>query len=191
MTKESTTDRPPSADDEDLVRRCKAGDRSAQSAFVERYKTLLFRRLLRMTGSFTLAEDLTQEALVRALTRLPTFHTMVNLDGWVMRIASNLAHDYFRAQAVRNERPLEYALHTAVGGEPEDVRMVSDEERRLVGKALASLPDSYREVLMLAHYDDRPLQEIASVLGVGLSAVKMRLLRGRAMLLKALEKLYE
>lgn len=76
------------------------------------------------------------------------------------------------------------------GAERIDDTLVHNEERRLVARAVAELPDIYREVIVLAHYDGRSVEEIAEVLDLGLSAVKMRLQRARGMILKAMEQAY-
>jgi DNA-directed RNA polymerase specialized sigma24 family protein len=55
---------------------------------------------------------------------------------------------------------------------------------------VGDLPEIYREVIVLAHYDERSVEEIARTLDIGLSAVKMRLQRARGMILKSMEKLY-
>lgn len=183
---------PPQGQDADLIRRCLAGDPAAQTEFVGRFKAPLFRRLVRMTRSYDLAEDLTQEALVRALTKLHMFRENVTLDGWVHRIATNLMRDHFRAEKVRLEKSLEQS-YAAAGPAPvgSDDEIIANEERLAVAAAVSDLPDTYREVIMLAHYEDQSVQDIAEKLGLGLSAVKMRLQRGRALLFKALEKLYD
>lgn len=181
------------ATDEALVRRCLAGEAEAQTEFIRRFKPKIFRRMCRLTGSYDLAEDLTQETLVRALTKMALFREAVTLDGWVYRIAGNLVTDYFRSEKIRREKTLEqsYAPVGADAPRGSDEQLITHERRRAVAAAVADLPDIYRDVVMLAHYEDLPLQDIAESLGLGLSAVKMRLQRARGMLLKALEKLYD
>jgi RNA polymerase sigma-70 factor (ECF subfamily) len=181
--------------DEELVERCRAGDRRAQTQFIERFKPMIFRRMFRHMGNREGAEDLTQEALIKCLTRLDYFRTATTLDGWVHRVSMNLMHDHFRAEAVRKETSMETAFGEGESpgdpdAEPADELLARHEERALVARAVGDLPEIYREVIVLAHYDERSVEEIARTLDIGLSAVKMRLQRARGMILKSMEKLY-
>lgn len=182
--------------DEELVERCRAGDRKAQAAFVARFKPLIFRRMYRHVRAREIAEDLTQEALVRCLTRLDYFRAIATLDGWVHRVAMNLMHDHFRELQVRKETSMEAAFAGSDGpadfdAVPADEALASQEEHAYVAQAVNDLPEIYRDVVVLAHYDERSMEEISHALGIGLSAVKMRLQRARNMILKSMEKLYE
>ena len=178
------------ADDALIVSGCRAGDIEAKAEFVRRFKTSVFRRMYRYCGRRELAEDLTQETLLRALTRLEGFRENITLGGWVHRIGMNLLHDHYRSERVHKESPLEpdWAACADTGAVGVDVSLIAAEERRLLNAAVAALPEIYREVILLVYYNDFSVEEIARTLSLGLSAVKMRLQRGRAMLAKAMEE---
>lgn len=133
----------------------------------------LVAQLTGVTGNRAEAEDVVQEAFVRAMARrrLPT--SLDHPEAWVRRIAVNMARSRWR----RTQRFLHLAprLHTEEHGLDPDVSMT-------ILAALGQLPTAQREAIALFHLADLPLREVAELLDVPEGTIKARLSRGRAAL---------
>ena len=141
----------------------------------DRYAQALYRFCLLHLHSPADAEDAVQEVFIKRLSRAPDFHTPEHERRWLFRVATNQCRDALRRKS-RTELPLE-ALPPA----PE-----TEGERLL--EQVAALPEKQRSVIHLYYYEGYSTQEIAVILGVALSAVKMRLKRGREALRDRLEE---
>ncbi len=123
------------------------------------------------TGDRSLAEDLAQEAIARALADWQSVGVMANPRGWVFRVGFNLANSHWRrarikARAERTHAPVEGDRSTAPGP---DLLAV---EHLVVREALDGLSKRQREVVILRHYVRMTVEETASVLGVSAGTVK-------------------
>jgi RNA polymerase sigma-70 factor (ECF subfamily) len=127
------------------------------------------------------ADDLLQDAFVRIHKRLPGLRDPAKLQGWIYRIARNAVVDHYRSR--REHVPLDFELES---GDPEgrDQVDLSLSLRRFI----ASLPTKYREPLVRHEFQGEPLQEVASALGLSLTATKSRVRRARMMLRKMLDQ---
>jgi RNA polymerase sigma-70 factor (ECF subfamily) len=145
-----------------------------------------------MVASDCDAEDVTQDVLLQVVRKLPSFRGDAAFPTWLHRVTVNAALTHRRRQATRqdhlrstggSDQPLEVP-----GGEgpPEGV-VLSAEMRLLMDQAISELPDTYRDVFLLADIEGLPNAEIADRLELSLAAVKSRLHRARAMLREALE----
>jgi RNA polymerase sigma-70 factor (ECF subfamily) len=134
----------------------------------------LVGQLVGLTGSLAEAEDVVQEAFVRAINHARTFQATDNPEAWLRRVAVNLARSRWRRlQRLAHLRP---ALP-----EPEhDNDLGADRVAMLT--ALKQLPAAQREAIALHHLADLPVHEVATALGVPTGTVKARLSRGRAAL---------
>ncbi len=130
--------------------------------------------LARLTGDLARAQELTQEAFIRAYRALLRGDRWDNPRAWLYRVASRLATDDYRRRKLLEWLPL-------LGTEPDPVPglELTVVERIAVQSALDALPSKYRVPLVLYVYDGQTVAEIAEVLGLSISAVKMRLSRAR------------
>ncbi len=130
--------------------------------------------LARLTGDLARAQELTQEAFIRAYRALLRGDRWDNPRAWLYRVASRLATDDYRRRKLLEWLPL-------LGTEPDPVPGLEFTvvERIAVQSALDALPSKYRVPLVLYVYDGQTVAEIAEVLGLSISAVKMRLSRAR------------
>jgi RNA polymerase sigma-70 factor (sigma-E family) len=143
----------------------------------------LVSQLYAITGDFAEAQDVVQEAFARALTRPGRFAELANPEAWLRTVAINLARSHGRRRAVldrlvrtgRVERPGQ----VVPGLSPDHVALVA---------ALQRLPRAFREAVVLHHLADLPVVEVAATLGCSVSAVKMRLRRGRQALAELLDE---
>lgn len=173
-------------DDRALVAALRAGDRRAFGVLVDQETPMIYRACLRILGRPHDAEDVAQEAFLAAFRSIGGFRGEGSVRGWLMRIATRQA---FRRLAQR--RPM--ADMEAVG-EPlladtsaEPTRIVVAAERRDdVRRAVAALPDPYRETVALRFFGELSLAEIAETTGRPLNTVKTHLRRGLERLQPAL-----
>jgi RNA polymerase sigma-70 factor (ECF subfamily) len=128
----------------------------------------------RMCGDAGLAEDMAQEAFLRAWINLPTFHPRSSLRNWLYRIAVNAALDVLRRKTeepVEDER-MQMVTDQAPGPE---AALIEKEQILLLQQAMKSLPEAARSVLVLREYGELSYQEIAAVLDIPLGTVMSRL----------------
>lgn len=163
--------------DEALYARLRKGDKDCLAELVRRFHAPLFKYLYRMTGNEQTAEDLVQEAFIRIITFQGD--APQRFKSWAFTIARNLAHDYFRSGAYRQDMSEKLegveALMLDENRPLAEQKAIQKEDRVTVASALHSLPHEQREVLVLRFYHDLRLEEIADVTGVPLGTVKSRL----------------
>ncbi|HWQ13895.1 MAG TPA: sigma-70 family RNA polymerase sigma factor [Roseiflexaceae bacterium] len=140
----------------------------------ERRSMLVFLR--RIVGSPEAAEDLCQDAFLKALCAWPTRDPRASVHAWLYEIARNAAYDYLRGQRYRQSQPL-HTLPSSAAAVPWDERIV---EAAPVHQALAQIPPGQRVPLVMQACANAPVQDIARRLGCTTGTVHMRLQRGRA-----------
>ncbi len=167
-----------------LVRRAREGDYGAFEQLFERHRTLVYRFAYQMSSRRDDAEDITQEAFVRAYQNLNKYRDEAKFTTWLLRIVTNLCTD----QARMSHRRFNLEQQEAAGAlDWMTVGMVNDPvgnmeaERRAVTlrKAIAALPAHHRNVLILRDIEEREYPEIASVLECTIGGAKLRVLRAR------------
>ncbi len=180
--------------DDELMIRLQAGDAKAFDALVERHQNPLVGFFVANTRDRQLAEDLTQETLLRVYDQAWDYLPTGRFRGWLYRIARNLMIDTIRRQsrdalirAVRSEAEEPFALASIAG----DVLSPDDdaggrELAALVDAALAKIPDEQRLTFSLHHFAGLSLPEIAQILETSVSTTKSRLRLARERLREAL-----
>ena len=161
-----------SDDDDQLVEQCRAGDDEAFGELVRRNQDSVFNLAWRMTGNWHEAADITQEAFLRAYRKLHTYRTGHAFKNWVMGIGANVAKNMFRSHSRRQRHEEQLAESPA----PEAAPGAADEA---LEAALRRLPETLRAALVLKHMEGMSYEEVARTLGIGVSAAKMRVARGR------------
>jgi RNA polymerase sigma-70 factor (ECF subfamily) len=164
--------------DEEIVRRCLAGERDAFAELVRRHQRVVYGVAVRMLGSRDQAEDAAQEAFVRAYSRLATFRGDCAVRVWLIQIVTRLCLDLLRARRRRPEVFLDDH-----GGDPIDAGWESAvAERHAIARAIAELPPHYRAAIILRHLQHMPYRDMARALGIPLATVKTHLRRARRIL---------
>ena len=176
----------PNDDEQRAIATCLAGDREAFAILVERHREAVFRLAFRMCGDGATAEDLAQEAFVKAYTRLDRFNPAAGtFRNWLLGICANLARTHFRWRRRTRALAERAAEHERMRIEETQAREAEEPER--IRRALETLPPGLRVAVVLKYMENLSVQEIAETLGIGASAVKMRLARGREQLLELLK----
>jgi RNA polymerase sigma-70 factor (ECF subfamily) len=170
--------------EQDLVRRARNGDGSAYSELIRRHQAVAFRAVYLITRSAEDAEEVVQDAFVKAWRALDRFDDEAPFRPWLMRIATNEALNKVRSRKRRRARetlvPLDMAAPPAEAGALSRV-----EAERLLG-AIDGLPEKYRLAVSYLYLLGMSEAEAATALGVARGTVKSRAARGRAMLAAAL-----
>ncbi len=172
------------ASDAALVELVLAGDQNAFSVLVERYKDAVQNIAYRMLSNATEAEDVTQEAFVRAYTQLATYKPVHKFSTWLLSIASHLAIDQLRrrrflALPLDDVPFLEWIVDAGTG--PEQSALEGEQQDEIQGY-LQRLPSKYRAVIVLRYWHDFSYEEIATALNLTPALVKARLHRARELL---------
>jgi RNA polymerase sigma-70 factor (ECF subfamily) len=172
----------------------------SEQDFLEKHSELVFNLAFRLTGNRSDAEDLAQDALIRALRALPGFRGDSLLSTWVYRITVNAWKNRVRAEKSRGFwKTISFgAFGNADNDEPEyepkgsDAPLDTDLEKEgtaaVVQKALLQLDADDRAIVVLREIEERSYGEIGEVLGLAEGTVKSRLFRARAKLKILLNK---
>jgi RNA polymerase sigma-70 factor, ECF subfamily len=170
------------------------GDQDAFGEIVELYKDKVFQISYRMLGNRHEAEDIAQEAFIRAFININSFNIDLKFSTWLFRIATNLCID-----RIRKKKP-DYYLDAEVAGTdgltmysqiPSKTDMPEKEVESLeleetIQREILKLPEKYRSVIVLKYIEDLSLIEISEILNLPIGTVKTRIHRGREALRKQL-----
>jgi len=175
--------------DRELVERFKsgghAGRREAFCTLYERHAGRLCAYLTGLTRSPHVAEDLAQDAFLRALNGLDGFSQRSSFRTWLYRIATNLWTDHLRRdKAVLTDGAVQGGM-SATAPSPAEIVQTDDEARRL-WEAIDALPGGLRAPLVLVRFEGMKYREAADVLGLTMDAVRMRIHRAHMALVAAL-----
>ncbi|MCR2823756.1 RNA polymerase sigma factor SigW [Lederbergia panacisoli] len=173
------------------------GDQEAFGEIVELFKDKVFQLCYRMLGNRHEAEDIAQEAFVRAYVNIHSFNQGRKFSTWLYRIATNLCidrirkkkPDYFLDAELAGTEGLTMYSQIAAEGKSPDSEVETMELQEIVQREILRLPDKYRVVIVLRYIDDLSLNEISEVLEMPLGTVKTRIHRGREALRKQLNNL--
>ena len=176
--------------DQALISKALEGDREAFGILVERYARLVHGVILHKVRRPDEVEDLVQDVFCKAFEKLPSLREPEKFAPWLARMASNQAQAWLRQRQTQQTYHDEGIALTHTGGMRPDQLLEADETSGIVWEALDRLPLELRQVLLLYHFEGCSQQEMARFLGVNLSTVKWRLMRGRQSLRRKLEEVF-
>jgi len=158
--------------------RALAGDSSAQGEVLEALRPRLFRFVLRHTGDHNLAEEVTQESLVKIFEKISGVREPAALEGWAFQVTSNILRDHFR-RGKRDESGKEKLQHLNWGPslriDDPSVQAERKELAQIVTWALEQLDDKHRVVLEMREFEGMEQKDIADALGIPEGTVWSRL----------------
>jgi RNA polymerase sigma-70 factor (ECF subfamily) len=179
--------------DSELVRRARAGEQRAFSLLMGRHKHWVYRFVRRYVGDADEAYDVTQDAFVAAMSNLHRYDPGRPFDAWMRRIALNKCRDRGRREAVRRAFGLsrrgpeetEAVADTAAGA---DRALVAGSALQALDQAIAALPQSLKEPLVLTALEGLSQKEAGEVLGLSAKAVEVRVYRAKRQLAETLDR---
>lgn len=171
-----------------LISRARGGDREAFGALVEQYRDNVYRLAYRMCGNAYDADEAAQEAFVAAWRALPNFRGDAKFSTWLYRLTTNAAIDVMRREKRHQTVGDGEMMELADDADSPQETVERTEQQEAVQKALATLSEEYREVLLLRYMEELDYAEIAEVLQLPSGTVKSRINRAKAALKTALLK---
>ena len=184
-----TAERTEMPSDLELVRAAAAGDAAAFEQLYQQHYRRVYSLCLRMLGSTTQAEDLTQEVFLQVFRKLGSFRGDSQFTTWLHRLTVNQVLMHFRKRGVKLEHTSEEGDFTNVVETPlQSTRRISMVDRLALEKAIAELPPGYRTVFALHDIEGYEHEEIAGMLGVSIGTSKSQLHKARMRLRELLMK---
>jgi RNA polymerase sigma-70 factor (ECF subfamily) len=188
------------ASDLSLVRRVQRGDKGAFDALVLKYQHKLVKLVMRYVRNPAEAEDIAQEAFIKAYRALPQFRGDSAFYTWLYRIAINTAKN---AVVSRDRSPIEYNLDRNSSEESYDMQgrlkdsetpeglVLTDEIRSTVNAAIDALPEDLRTAIVLRELEGLSYEEIATAMDCPVGTVRSRIFRAREAIDRRLREVFE
>lgn len=187
-------------DESALVAKAREGDSEAFNGLVHQYERKIFRLAKHITQSDEDAEDVLQEAFLKAYEHLPDFQGQSKFYTWIVRIAVNEALMKLRKRKSDRTVPLDEPLDTgedtvmreiAVWEDDPEQRYSREELAAILDEAVQNLRPAFRTVFVLRDIEELSTEETAEALGISVPAVKSRLLRARLQLREKLTRQFK
>ena len=186
MTRHKTLD-----PDTRLMVRFRKGDKDAFKALFEKYNRPVFQFCFRFLGNSHDAEDITQDTFIQVFQAAPQYEPRSKFSTWLYTIAKNLCLNRLRAGrretpdntcATQDEESSRLKDKLNSGNPGPDRQLEQKELSKIVQEAVQALPESIRLPLILRRYQDLSYNEIAAIMEISVTAVKLRLHRAKSML---------
>jgi len=181
-------------DDLKIIESCLLGNTQIFSRLIDNYKSMVYNLAYRMSNNPHEAEDISQEAFMRAYQSLAHFNPSYKFYTWLYQITFNIIRDKFKKKEINYvslDAPVEtddsefYPQPPDYTHNPEQI-IDQQEKTQAIQKAILSLPLKYREVIVLRHLQDLSYIEISNILKLPRGTVKVHLYRAREQLKKIL-----
>lgn len=173
----------------ELVKKSQLGDRSAFEQLVIRHQELVFSLAYKLTGNREMANDVAQEAFIRAWKAIEKFRGDSTFSTWIYRITVNTAWTLRKKAKKHNTLNIDDTYEPIVIDEKKDPEMVAinSDLSSALSKALNNLPVDQRIIVELKNIEGRSHKEIADYLDISVTAAKVRLHRAHQKLRQILE----
>jgi len=182
--------------DEILVSQTLQGDKNAFCELIKRYEKQIYSLAYRLTNNLEDAKDLAQEAFTKIYLVLEKYDPERPFFPWMYKVANNIIYSHLRSQKNQSQeisldKVIEFSpLIPDKETHPEEYS-TTKETQRLVQQAITDLPEKYRMPLILKYMEDLSYKSIGEILDLPVSTIETRLYRGRALLVKRLDKVME
>ena len=161
-----------------IIRKAAKGDRAAFRQLVLEHSHAMFRLAWRLSGDETAAEDIVQEAFIKAWRKIGDFRMDASFKSWLHRITVNTAMDYLRKHVRRKQfetqepewEGIDHAAEISDTGTQIDIS-------RQTQVAMMDLSESERTALLLKHYEGHSIQEVAQIMEITTGACKQNIFR--------------
>ena len=167
----------------DVIERCRKGDTTAQFELYKLYYKPMYNVCLHMVANAVEAEDVMQEAFLKAFTKIDTYEGKVSFGAWLKKIVINRSLDQLKKRKVKFEE-----LNEKIPDEEPIGLEISDIQMEQLKKAIHQLPDGYRVVLSLYLLEGYDHEEISQILGITNVSSRSQYLRAKLKLREMLHK---
>ena len=176
--------------DIDYISRVLDGDRNAYAYLVDKYKAMVFTLALQITGNRDEAEEVAQDAFIKAFRSLGSYRGKAKFSSWLYRIVYNASISQVRRNKQRMVSIEEASIpeELSVEGALNHQSLSLEERKKYLGLALDLLDPEERMLVILYYYEERDLDDIAEIAGITKSNTKVRLFRARKKMLGVLER---
>lgn len=177
-------------DETELIRQAVAGDQEAFESLVLEHQNRLFTAMTHVCGGVHDAEEVTQEAFIRAFLKLDTFQQNSQFFTWLYRIAFNIALSRKRRKRAKislDQQREDIGNDVIDQSEAVDAGMIRSDQITLVRSAMSQLTEQHRGILVLREMNEASYEEIAEILDLSIGTVRSRLNRARKQLRIAIE----
>lgn len=164
------------------IERAARGDAEAWTALYRRHHPRVYRRIRLLTGSASVAQDLTQDCFVRAMVKLPTFAGASKFSTWLHGIATNLVRDHWRKVGHRNKKKASLEQVESLNAESKpgmDQNLAHRQKMHVVYEVLSELPETLRMAFVLRELENLSSNEVAELLETTRNNVDVRVNRAR------------
>ncbi len=182
--------------DKEVIKAVTSGDREVFAQLVERYQKGLVTYIFHMIHHYEEALELSQEVFIKVFNGLDKFDGQYKFSTWLYKIASNHTIDYIRRQKMTmtsieecEDDPNRAPLPLESGTLNPHEAYTNEVLLKRVQKAMDALPASYRELILLRHFNFRSYEEMAKITGLPVGTVKNRIFRARRILMDRLKDL--
>jgi len=179
-----------------LIKKALSGEENAYDALLKRYQKGIYNMIYQMIRNREETEDLVQETFIKAFHSLDSYNDQFAFSTWLYKIAFNHCIDSIRKKKLKTlslDKPIElkegkvaHQIRDDSHGPESDY--IYQEKRKLIQETIESLPERYREAIVLRHREERSYEEISEILQIPLGTVKARIFRAREMLKKKLRE---
>jgi RNA polymerase sigma factor (sigma-70 family) len=184
-------------EDRRLIQQALRGNEKAYESLLSKYRNLVYTIMLKMVRNPQEAEDLTQEAFMKAFNSLASFNDEFAFSTWLMKIATNNCIDFLRKRKLRTfsiNEPIQYKDDKIEFELPDfepspEKTLLMEERKKMLEDAINELPERYRYVIVLRHKEDKSYEEISEILNLPLGTVKAQIFRAREILNKKLKQI--
>jgi RNA polymerase sigma-70 factor (ECF subfamily) len=173
-------------EEKELVQQSKEGNEEAFASLVKKYKTKIFNLAWSLTRDRETADDLAQEAFIKAYIALPKFQFKSGFGTWLYRITVNHVNDYLRKKSKMSKMLFEKMKETTHFQEDEmkkiEKEQIGEQRKIFVRECLKTMPEKYQVIISLRDIQGFTYEEITKILKISPGTVDSRLHRARKML---------
>jgi RNA polymerase sigma-70 factor (ECF subfamily) len=171
--------------DAQLIESVGAGDRTAMKFLYARYDTRVYRFILRFVRDESAAEDLLNDVFLEVWRQAATFKGHSQVSTWLLGIARHKAITFVQR---RKTEELDADAHELIedGADDPEVAVLKKEKSRVIRDCLTQLSPEHREIIDLVYYHEKPIADVAEIIGINLNTVKTRMFYARKRLAELL-----
>lgn len=175
----------PEGEEQDLIKRCLAGNRQAYAQMVDTYQVRLYNYALYILQNEEEAEEVVQDVFLKAFNSLASFRMESKLSTWLLTVTRNTCLTYLRKKKLD---VLDLELHHSLAFNEDSIAHLTNEQdvKRVLTFALRALTEDEKEIVTLYYYNEQSIKEICDITGKTAANTKIILHRSRKKMLKKL-----